>query len=60
MGKITEWGRGFVKQIKFGAKSLSLLLEAIEVCCDNSEKLKCKRCGQKEEDVSFWNLGEIQ
>ena len=60
MGKITEWSKGFVEWIKFVATNLSLLFEAIEVCCDNSERLKCKRCGQKEEDVSFWNSGEIQ
>ena len=36
MGKIIEWGRGFVERIKFVTKSLSLLLEAIEVCCNNS------------------------
>ena len=43
VGTITKRGRGFVEWIKFGAKSLSQLLEGVEDLCNIAERKKVSK-----------------
>ena len=43
VGTIMERGRGFVEWIKFGAKSLSQLLEGVEDFCNIAERKKVSK-----------------
>ncbi|RVW12515.1 hypothetical protein CK203_082428 [Vitis vinifera] len=60
VGTITERGRGFVEWIKFGAKSLSQLLEGVEEFCNNADRKKDSKTwlegGRRSGMVGGWVL----